>query len=78
MDNQIKHTALELLLCVRALQSDIREVLMLDGGLDHLKHEPGPIFIIDVLEENGVDYTCFIITFISMHLYNMFCDLLTT
>lgn len=53
VDSQIRHTALELLRCVRALRNDIREVLMY-GQADLVKHEAEPIFIIDVLEENGV------------------------
>ncbi|KAJ8551169.1 hypothetical protein K7X08_000539 [Anisodus acutangulus] len=55
VDSQIGHTALELLRCVRALRNDIRE-LSLHEQSDHiLKNESEPIFIIDVLEENGDD-----------------------
>lgn len=56
VDSQIRHTALELLRCVRALRNDIRELSLHDRP-DHLKNEAEPIFIIDVLEENGVGYT---------------------
>ncbi|KAL5717648.1 hypothetical protein ACHQM5_010628 [Ranunculus cassubicifolius] len=55
VDIQIRHTALELLRCVRALANDVRE-LSLDGRSDYrLKIESDPIFMIDVLEENGDD-----------------------
>ncbi|OVA09498.1 Cell morphogenesis protein C-terminal [Macleaya cordata] len=55
VDIQIRHTALELLRFVRALRNDIRE-LSLNGRSDHkLKMEAEPIFLIDVLEENGED-----------------------
>lgn len=54
VDSQIRHTALELLRCVRALRNDIR-YLTLWAQPDHsLKYEAEPIFIIDVLEEHGV------------------------
>lgn len=54
VDSQIRHTALELLRCVRALRNDIR-YLTLCAQPDHrLKYEAEPIFIIDVLEEHGV------------------------
>lgn len=56
VDSQIRHTALELLRCVRALRNDIR-YLTLCAQPDHsLKYEPEPIFIVDVLEEHGVCY----------------------
>ncbi|KAK4712333.1 hypothetical protein R3W88_006846 [Solanum pinnatisectum] len=55
VDSQIRHTALELLRCVRALRNDTRE-LSLHERSDHvLKDEAEPIFIIDVLEEHGDD-----------------------
>ncbi|GMP28559.1 hypothetical protein CsSME_00004052 [Camellia sinensis var. sinensis] len=53
VDSQIRHTALELLRCVRALRNDIRELAMYERS--DLKNEAEPIFIIDVLEENGDD-----------------------
>ncbi|MQL80737.1 hypothetical protein Taro_013196 [Colocasia esculenta] len=54
VDVQIRHTALELLRCVRALKNDIRDLSMNES--DHkLNYETEPIFIIDVLEENGDD-----------------------
>lgn len=53
VDSQIRHTALELLRCVRALRSDIR-----DQGVEQpnhlLRYESESILIIDVLEEHGV------------------------
>ncbi|XP_020113081.1 cell morphogenesis protein PAG1 isoform X2 [Ananas comosus] len=55
VDVQIRHTALELLRCVRALRNDIRDCFANDRGDHKLKNEPEPIFIIDVLEENGDD-----------------------
>ncbi|KAG8366984.1 hypothetical protein BUALT_Bualt16G0025200 [Buddleja alternifolia] len=55
VDSQIRHTALELLRCVRALCHDIRVLAMLERPDNILKNEPEPIFIIDVLEENGDD-----------------------
>ncbi|XP_047316746.1 protein furry homolog-like isoform X2 [Impatiens glandulifera] len=55
VDSQIRHTALELLRCVRALRNDIREFSM-NGRCDNIiRHEAEPILIIDVLEENGDD-----------------------
>lgn len=54
VDSQIRHTALELLRCVRALRNDIREVSLHERSDQILKHEAEPIFIIDVLEEHGV------------------------
>ncbi|KAF6150040.1 hypothetical protein GIB67_002822 [Kingdonia uniflora] len=55
VDIQIRHTALELLRCVRALRNDIRDLSVKDR-IDHkLTNEAEPIFIIDVLEENGDD-----------------------
>ncbi|XP_042970437.1 uncharacterized protein LOC122302991 isoform X1 [Carya illinoinensis] len=61
LDSQIRHTALELLRCVRALRNDIRD-LSLRAQTDHsLRYEAEPIFIIDVLEEHGDDIvqSCF-------------------
>ncbi|XP_047335140.1 protein furry homolog-like [Impatiens glandulifera] len=55
VDSQIRHTALELLRCVRALRNDIRELAMNDRSDSIMKNEAEPIFIIDVLEENGDD-----------------------
>jgi len=54
VDSQIRHTALELLRCVRALRNDIRELSLHDRSDHILRNEAEPIFIIDVLEENGV------------------------
>ncbi|XP_022884197.1 protein furry homolog-like isoform X2 [Olea europaea var. sylvestris] len=55
VDSQIRHTALELLRCVRALRNDIRERSRNERPEHILKNEVEPIFIIDVLEENGDD-----------------------
>ncbi|XP_022844760.1 cell morphogenesis protein PAG1-like isoform X2 [Olea europaea var. sylvestris] len=55
VDSQIRHTALELLRCVRGLRNDIRERSMNERPEHILKNEAEPIFIIDVLEENGDD-----------------------
>jgi hypothetical protein len=55
-DVQIRLTALELLRCVRALKNDLRDYTANDWGDNKLKHEPEPIFIIDIIEENGVSY----------------------
>ncbi|KAH0664612.1 hypothetical protein KY290_030518 [Solanum tuberosum] len=55
VDSQIRHTALELLRCVRALRNDIRELSLHDRSDHILRNEAEPIFIIDVLEENGDD-----------------------
>ncbi|GER30702.1 ARM repeat superfamily protein, partial [Striga asiatica] len=55
VDSQIRHTALELLRCVRALWHDIRELSMQERPEHVARTEPEPIFIIDVLEENGDD-----------------------
>ncbi|KAK3019133.1 hypothetical protein RJ639_002864 [Escallonia herrerae] len=54
VDSQIRHTALELLRCVRALRNDIQDLLMHERS-DHRRNDAEPIFIIDVLEENGED-----------------------
>ncbi|RWW23862.1 hypothetical protein BHE74_00018705 [Ensete ventricosum] len=53
VDVQIRHTALELLRSVRALRNDIRD-FSANERADHRLHEAEPIFVIDVLEENGV------------------------
>ncbi|CAI9109932.1 OLC1v1009874C2 [Oldenlandia corymbosa var. corymbosa] len=55
VDSQIRHTALELLRCIRALRNDIRELSLFERSDHMLKNEPEPIFIIDVLEEHGDD-----------------------
>ncbi|KAL8546139.1 hypothetical protein ACS0TY_006023 [Phlomoides rotata] len=55
VDSQIRHTALELLRYVRALRHDIRELSIRERPDQILKNEAEPIFIIDVLEENGDD-----------------------
>lgn len=55
VDSQIRHTALELLRCVRALRNDIRDLSLHEPSDYNLKDEAEPIFIIDVLEENGDD-----------------------
>nr|XP_027074978.1 protein furry homolog-like isoform X2 [Coffea arabica] len=55
VDSQIRHTALELLRCVRALRNDIRELSVVERSDHLLKKDAEPIFLIDVLEENGDD-----------------------
>ncbi|PKA53442.1 hypothetical protein AXF42_Ash012384 [Apostasia shenzhenica] len=56
VDVQIRHIALELLRCIRALRNDLKEIPLLKEHSDQkLKYEPEPIFMIDVLEENGDD-----------------------
>lgn len=55
VDSQIRHTALELLRCVRALRNDINDSSLHERSDYSLKIEAEPIFIIDVLEENGDD-----------------------
>lgn len=54
VDSQIRHTALELLRCVRALWNDISDLAVHEKADHSLGNEAEPIFIIDVLEENGV------------------------
>ncbi|KAJ1281752.1 hypothetical protein BS78_04G329700 [Paspalum vaginatum] len=54
-DVQIRLTALELLRCVRALKNDLRDYSANELGDNKLKLEPEPIFIIDIIEENGED-----------------------
>ncbi|KAG6481412.1 hypothetical protein ZIOFF_058013 [Zingiber officinale] len=54
VDVQIRHTALELLRYVRLLRNDIRD-LAANERADHKFYEPEPIYVIDVLEENGDD-----------------------
>lgn len=56
VDSQIRHTALELLRCVRALRNDIRDLTLREQADYNLRLEPEPIFVIDVLEEHGVSY----------------------
>jgi hypothetical protein len=56
-DSQIRHTALELLRCVRALRNDVRDLTLREQPDHSLKYEAEPIFVIDVLEEHGVGYT---------------------
>ncbi|KAG6602549.1 Protein furry-like-like protein, partial [Cucurbita argyrosperma subsp. sororia] len=55
VDGQVRHTALELLRCVRALQNDIRDLAILDQPDYTFKYDAEPIFIIDVVEEHGDD-----------------------
>lgn len=72
VDSQIRHTALELLRCVRALRNDIREISMHERPDRILRNEAEPIFIIDVLEENGVSYTyvfCFSFFFFAKSIF---------
>ncbi|KAJ3672294.1 hypothetical protein LUZ60_007015 [Juncus effusus] len=55
-DVKIRHTALELLRCVRALTNNLREFNRVDNSSDSmLELEVGPIFLIDILEEHGDD-----------------------
>lgn len=56
VDSQIRHTALELLRCVRALRNDIRDLTIRDQSDHNIRTEAEPIYIIDVLEEHGVGY----------------------
>ncbi|KAK4798256.1 hypothetical protein SAY86_030582 [Trapa natans] len=53
VDSQIRHTALELLRCVRSLRNDIQNLAMHEQSDDYFINEARPIFIIDVLEEHG-------------------------
>ncbi|XP_074276450.1 uncharacterized protein LOC141600164 isoform X1 [Silene latifolia] len=55
VDSQIRHTALELLRCVRALWNDISDLAAHEKTDYDSRNEAEPIFIIDVLEENGDD-----------------------
>ncbi|KAA8530488.1 hypothetical protein F0562_005197 [Nyssa sinensis] len=55
VDSQIRQTALELLRCVRALRNDMWDFSLQDRSNHIPKNEAEPIFIIDVLEENGDD-----------------------
>ncbi|XP_037497931.1 protein furry homolog [Jatropha curcas] len=55
VDSQIRHTALELLRCVRALRNDIQDLTSREQVDYNLRLEPEPIFVIDVLEEHGDD-----------------------
>ncbi|GKU97457.1 hypothetical protein SLEP1_g10601 [Rubroshorea leprosula] len=61
VDSQIRHTALELLRCVRALTNDIRELMLLQQPDHSMRIEAEPIFLIDVLEENGdeIVHSCY-------------------
>ncbi|XP_071708369.1 uncharacterized protein [Rutidosis leptorrhynchoides] len=53
-DSQIRHTALELLRCVRAIRNDIQNVLLFDK-LDVTVDEADPILMVDIFEEHGDD-----------------------
>ncbi|KAI3888315.1 hypothetical protein MKX03_035856 [Papaver bracteatum] len=55
VDIQIRHTALELLRCVRALKNDITNFSVNARSDFRLRVEAEPIFVIDVLEENEED-----------------------
>lgn len=55
VDVQIRHTALELLRCVRALRNDIRDLSVNERSDHKMKSDLESILIIDVLEENGED-----------------------
>ncbi|KAF3667269.1 hypothetical protein FXO38_08691, partial [Capsicum annuum] len=53
VDSQIRHIAVELVRCVRALGNYTRELLLHEQSDHNLKDEAETIFIIDVLEEHG-------------------------
>lgn len=63
VDSQIRHTALELLRCVRALRNDIRDLTIQEQPDHSMRYEPEPIYIIDVLEEHAVRYTRLAVVF---------------
>ncbi|XP_078160934.1 ARM repeat superfamily protein isoform X3 [Carex rostrata] len=55
-DVKIRHTALELLRCLRALRRDIRGSYSAEElGDRSLDPEVGPIYLVDILEEHGDD-----------------------
>ena len=62
VDSQIRHAALELLRCVRALSNDIRDLMILEHPDHVMKFEAEPIYMIDVLEEHGVSIFCVYLT----------------
>lgn len=75
VDVQIRHTALELLRCVRLLRNDLRDLSVNDRFDHRLKYEIEAILIIDVLEENGVSFIalcwfCFCFVFLYCNLYS--------
>ncbi|KAL3692961.1 hypothetical protein R1sor_006612 [Riccia sorocarpa] len=55
VDLQIRHTALELLRCVRALQNDITRSTQKEDPHGKSRMEPDSTFVIDVFEETGDD-----------------------
>lgn len=58
-DVKIRHTALELLRCLRALRRDIRGSYSAEElGDRSLDPEVGPIYLVDILEEHGVSSFC--------------------
>lgn len=58
-DVKIRHTALELLRCLRVLRKDIRDFYSGEELSDRsLEPEVGPIYLIDILEEHGVSTFC--------------------
>lgn len=71
VDSQIRHTALELLRCVRALRNDIRDLKIHEQPNHTLKYEAEPIFIIDVLEEHGV---CISLYYFYFYFKAQFCQ----
>ncbi|PHT91644.1 hypothetical protein T459_06757 [Capsicum annuum] len=58
VDSQIRHIAVELVRCVRALGNYTRELLLHEQSDHNLKDEAETIFIIDVLEEHGAVELC--------------------
>ncbi|KAJ1692491.1 hypothetical protein LUZ63_009189 [Rhynchospora breviuscula] len=55
-DVKIRHTAFELLRCLRALRKDIRDFNSGEELADRrMEPEVGPIYLIDILEEHGDD-----------------------
>lgn len=79
-DVQIRHSAFELLHCVRSLSNDIQDITERECLDNKLIPETKPIFIIDALEENEASLLSFYFNFylfISISVLIMYAFLMT-
>lgn len=70
-ESQIRHTALELLRCVRAIRNDIQNLLSCEK-LDLTEDEADLILMIDVFEENGV-CSPYELAYLTFFIFLFFC-----
>lgn len=73
VDVQIRHTALELLRCVRALQNDITMLTAKVQEHSKARSDPIPTFVIDVFEETGVRERHYILMLIATKNFGIAC-----